>query len=184
MDDLNEMLSKLMEDPQAMEQLKATARALGIDPDGPPPPGFGIGAGSPPPAPQGNQAPMPDLSALAALLGAQNNQQHAPPPAIDPAALKLLQGVMLRLNQPDKNVDLLRALKPHFSPQRGARVDNAIRLMQLVSLLPVLRESGLLAVPPQAAGAVLWAFWPTLCCSPGSSPWARFPAPWPSPPTR
>ncbi len=145
MDDLNDMLSKLMEDPQAMEQLKAAARAMGIDPDGPPPPGFGGAQGSSAPPPRGNSAPMPDLSALAALLGAQNTQQQAPsPPAIDPAALKLLQGVMLRLNQPDKNVDLLRALKPHFSPERGARVDNAIRLMQLVSLLPILRESGIL----------------------------------------
>ena len=145
MDDLNEMLSKLMEDPQAMEQLKAAARAMGIDPDGPPPPGFGGAPGGSAPPPQSSQSPMPDLSALAAaLLGAQNNQQQAPPPAIDPAALKLLQGVMLRLNQPDKNVDLLRALKPHFSPERGARVDNAIRLMQLISLLPILRESGIL----------------------------------------
>jgi len=144
-DDLNEMLSRLMEDPQAMEQLKAAARAMGIDPDGPPPSGFGGAQGGSASSPQGGQSPMPDLSALAALLGAQNTRQQAPPPpAIDPAALKLLQGVMLRLNQPDKNVDLLRALKPHFSPQRGARVDNAIRLMQLVSLLPVLRESGLL----------------------------------------
>jgi tetratricopeptide (TPR) repeat protein len=44
----------------------------------------------------------------------------------------------------DKNVDLLRALKPHFSPQRATRVDSAIRLMQLFSLLPLLKESGLL----------------------------------------
>ena len=138
MDDLNEMLSKLMEDPQAMEQLKAAARAMGIDPDGPPPPGFGGAPGGSAPPPQSSQSPMPDLSALAALLGAQNTRQQAPPP------LRLLQGVMLRLNQPDKNVDLLRALKPHFSPERGARVDNAIRLMQLISLLPILRESGIL----------------------------------------
>lgn len=141
MDDLNEMISKLLEDPQSMEQLKSAARALGIDPDGPPPPGFGAGA---PAAPQPAQPPMPDLSALAALLGVQNTQQAPPPPAIDPAAVKLLQGVMLRMNQPDKNVDLLRALKPHFSPERSARVDNAIRLLQLFSLLPILRESGIL----------------------------------------
>lgn len=145
MDDLNEMLSKLLEDPQSMEQLKTAARALGIDPDGPPPPGFGPEQEGPAPSARGSPPPMPDLSALAALLGRQNTHRQAPPPpAIDPAALRLLQGVMLRLNQPDKNVDLLRALKPHFSAERGARVDNAIRLLQLFSLLPILRESGIL----------------------------------------
>ena len=136
MDDLNEMLNKLLSDPQNMEQLKAAARAMGIDPDGPPPAGFG---GAPPAA----QQPMPDLSALAAMLGGQSTPPPQPP-AIDPASLRLMQTVLTRLNQPDKNVELLRALKPHFSAGRGARVDNAIRLMQLFSLLPLLKESGLL----------------------------------------
>lgn len=148
MDDLNAMLGKILDDPQSMEQLKAAAKALGLNPDGPPPPGFGgqeapaqsQSDGSPP---AGQQSPMPDLSALAGLFGAQNQQQSQPPP-IDPAALKLIQGAVTKLNQPDKNIELLRALKPHFSPARSARVDNAIRLLQLFSLLPVLKESGIL----------------------------------------
>ncbi len=139
MDDLNEMLGKILDDPQSMEQLKAAARALGLDPDGPPPPGFGPEPASSAP----NQQPQPDLSALAALLGGQSGQQNQPPP-IDPASLRLIQSVVTKLNQPDKNIDLLRALKPHFSAGRGARVDNAIRLMQLFSLLPLLKDSGIL----------------------------------------
>ena len=131
MDDLNDMLGKILNDPQSMEQLKAAAKAMGLDPDGPPPAGFGPGQ------------PMPDLSALAGMLGGQNSPPSQPPP-IDTASLQLIQSVVTRLNQPDKNIELLRALKPHFSSQRGARVDNAIRLMQLFSLLPLLKESGIL----------------------------------------
>ena len=132
MDQLNDMLNKIMDDPQSMEQLKAAARALGLDPDGPPPAGMGGDAPAPGPG------PAPDLGALAGMLGGGGA------PALDPAALRLIQGAAAKLNQPDKNIDLLRALKPHFSPDRGARVDHAIRLLQLLALLPVLRESGIL----------------------------------------
>lgn len=132
MDDLNDMLGKILNDPESMNQLKEAARALGIDPDGPPPPGFG-----------GTGGTAPDLSALGGLLGGQNTAATQTP-ALDPAALQLIGSVVGRLNQPDKNIDLLRALKPHFSSQRATRVDSAIRLMQLFSLLPLLKESGLL----------------------------------------
>lgn len=131
MDDLNDVLGKLLNDPQSMNQLKEAARALGLDPDGPPPPGFGSSAET-----------TPDLSALNDLLGGRAAAANQPP--LDPAALKLIGSVVGRLNQPDKNIDLLRALKPHFSAQRATRVDSAIRLMQLFSLLPLLKESGLL----------------------------------------
>ena len=39
---------------------------------------------------------------------------------------------------------LLRALKPHLSEKRAGRVDHAIKIMKLIDLLPVLRESGVL----------------------------------------
>lgn len=140
MDDLNQMLDSILSDPKSMEQLKAAARALGLDPDGPPP----AGGQSAPVAPAAGQAPAPDLSALAALLGGTQRQSQPQQPTLDPNALLLIQSVITRLNQPDKNIELLRALKPHFSAGRATRVDSAIRMMQLFSLLPVLRESGLL----------------------------------------
>lgn len=141
MDDLNQMLDSILSDPKSMEQLKAAARALGLDPDGPPPGGQSAPAAA---APAAGQAPAPDLSALAALLGGAQRQSPPQQPALDPNALLLIQSVIARLNQPDKNIELLRALKPHFSAGRATRVDSAIRMMQLFSLLPVLRESGLL----------------------------------------
>ena len=44
----------------------------------------------------------------------------------------------------DKNTELLRALKPHFSEERAKKVDDAVRILQLIRLLPLVRESGLL----------------------------------------
>ncbi len=48
-----------------------------------------------------------------------------------------------RLNSSDKNTELLLALKPHLRSENQAKVDQAIRLMKLMSVLMLLRESGL-----------------------------------------
>ena len=44
------------------------------------------------------------------------------------------------------NIDLLRAMRPLLSPRRARKVDDAIRIMQLIQLLPALKESGLFAL--------------------------------------
>ena len=60
-----------------------------------------------------------------------------------------MQGIMRIANilgnqQQDSRIDLLRALKPHLSKDRATRVDRAISLLRIASILPVLREEGLL----------------------------------------
>lgn len=60
-----------------------------------------------------------------------------------------MQGIMRIANilgnqQRDSRIDLLRALKPHLSKERATRVDRAISLLRIASILPVLREEGLL----------------------------------------
>ena len=171
MDDLTSAISQILQNPDSMNQLRAAAQALGLNPDGPPPAGLenvlggmaGQGGQSGPQQPQNPPPPppsqpqqssgqpaqqTPDLSALASLLGGMGGMggqaQQPQTPGIDPATLKLISGAVSKLNSSDKNVDLLRALKPHFSAGRASRVDDAIRLLQLFSMLPLLRESGLL----------------------------------------
>ena len=50
-----------------------------------------------------------------------------------------------RLKSPknDKRTDLLLALRPHLSEMRQKRVDNAIKLLRVVDMLPLLKESGI-----------------------------------------
>ena len=60
-----------------------------------------------------------------------------------------MQGIMRIANilgnqQQDSRIDLLRALKPHLSKERATSVDRAISLLRIASILPVLREEGLL----------------------------------------
>jgi len=112
MDDLAGMLSQLLSSEDGMNQVRAVASALGLDAPQ-------TGAANPAPSP----AP-PD------------------PPPLDANTLLLLQQAAGVFRQNDANTDLLRALKPHFSPERARRVDDAIRILQLLRLLPVLTASG------------------------------------------
>lgn len=60
-----------------------------------------------------------------------------------------MQGIMkvaslLGNGQKDSRIDLLRALKPHLSPERARRVDKAVSILKIAAILPILREEGLL----------------------------------------
>ncbi|MCL2698400.1 MAG: hypothetical protein FWE74_10035 [Oscillospiraceae bacterium] len=48
-----------------------------------------------------------------------------------------------RYNNPDKNTELLRALKPHLREENKEKIDTAIKIVKITALLPFLRESGL-----------------------------------------
>jgi hypothetical protein len=57
-----------------------------------------------------------------------------------------IQRTMQALSRSNPNIDLLRAMRPLLSPRRARKVDDAIRIMQLIQLLPALKESGLFAL--------------------------------------
>lgn len=64
--------------------------------------------------------------------------------SIDPSTVAKLSQVMSSFNSSDKNVELMRSLKPHFSTARASRVEDAIRIMQLLRAWPAVKDSGLL----------------------------------------
>lgn len=43
-------------------------------------------------------------------------------------------------NTKNKNVDLIMALKPHLSPETQNKADQALRILKLFEVLPLLRE--------------------------------------------
>lgn len=43
-------------------------------------------------------------------------------------------------NTSNKNVDLIMALKPHLSPESQNKADQALRILKLFEVLPLLRE--------------------------------------------
>ncbi len=46
--------------------------------------------------------------------------------------------------QHDKNADLLLALKPHLGEEKQKRVDRAVKLLKLIAVWNMAKESGLL----------------------------------------
>lgn len=147
MDDLNSTLGAILNDPDKMAQLRAVAESLGLNP----------GGGAPSPPPQQNTAPAGgnggiDPAAIASILqnfqnagntgGGGSASGNSP---VNLGAIAKITEVLSTFNQADKNVDLLRTLKPHFSPARASRIDDAVRIMQLLRAWPALRDSGLLS---------------------------------------
>lgn len=62
---------------------------------------------------------------------------------LDPEMLLKMLALFETLNQPDDNERFLLALKPLLREENRAKIDSAIRLMKLFSLLPILKDSGI-----------------------------------------
>lgn len=113
-----------------------------------------LGKGNQTPAPEAPQQ-TPDLSGLASMLsglmgsgGDTGGGNGAPAgtglPNIDLNTILTLQKAYAAFTARDKNTELLQALRPHFSEERQKKVDDAIRILGLVKILPLLKESGIL----------------------------------------
>ena len=59
----------------------------------------------------------------------------------DAADFEQILHIVSKLQDDDKNIRLLRALQPHLTPERAARTEDAIKIMRLANLLPLLRFS-------------------------------------------
>ena len=119
MDDIAAMITQFLESEEGMAQLSAVSQALGLG------------------------DVLPDSSKVTGQAVSGGNERK-PMPQIDMNTLMMMQRAMSVMGQEDKNTELLRALKPHFSPERAKKVDDAIRIMQLMRLLPLAKEMGLL----------------------------------------
>lgn len=136
MDDLSSAIQGILGSEEGMSKLRDMAKALGLDGTAAPTP-------EPAPAPSGGTG----LESLQALLGtAGNHTAPAAPslPNIDIHTIAKLQQAYAAFTASDKNTDLLRAIKPHLSEKRQKRVEEAVQLMGLLRLLPMLKESGIL----------------------------------------
>ncbi len=60
------------------------------------------------------------------------------------AVMKILG--RLKSGSDDNRTALLLALKPNLSKQKQEKVDNAVKLLKLIEILPYLKESGILNI--------------------------------------
>lgn len=102
MDDIASQISRFLEDPDAMAQVRAVAQSLG--------------------------------------LGGEEEKASAAPP-MDADTLAFLQKAASAYTKDDKNTALLLALKPHFSEKRARKVDDAVKILALLRMYPLIKES-------------------------------------------
>jgi hypothetical protein len=94
--------------------------------------------------PQPQPANQNGTAALTALLGGGNSGGgQIPGLPFDLGTLLKLQQAMSTITANQANVQLLMALKPRLKAERAKKVDDAVRVMQLIQFLPLIKESGL-----------------------------------------
>lgn len=83
------------------------------------------------------------------ILGGAEEKES--PPKIDKGILGSdeLQSIMsviqrFKTTGNDPRTQLLNALKPHLSEPRKEKVDTAIKILKVIELLPLMKESGIL----------------------------------------
>lgn len=62
----------------------------------------------------------------------------------DLSVLSSLAPVLQAFNSHDERVDFINALKPLLSQERRQKADEAMKLVKLLSVLPLLRERGIM----------------------------------------
>lgn len=132
MEDLAAKLSELLESPDGLETVKSLAGALLNNQSG-----GKDGADESPLEKLGAGGGLDALGGLDSLGGLFSS--------ISPNELQAMikVGNALKSNQQDDRSRLLLALKPHLSTQRQGRVDQAVKILRLISVLPIISEQGL-----------------------------------------
>ena len=96
---------------------------------------------------------MKQIGELAAMLGLSGeasppNLPDTPLPLpdseLDMGALMSLAGKLKNCGGNDDNINFLVALKPLLSDEKRKKADNAIKILKLLNLLPILKDSGIL----------------------------------------
>lgn len=114
MDDLSEKLADILNDPESMNKVRQMAESI-------------LGSEDEPPKPEEKGE-----EGLTSLLSGKE--------------LSVITSLISRMkaDSRDPRVQLILALRPHLSEKRRERADAAIRLLKLIDLLPLIKESGLL----------------------------------------
>jgi len=80
--------------------------------------------------------------------GQSDNNQSDADEILSGEQLGMLMSIISKINgqQEDDRTHLLTALKPYLSKKRQEKTENAIKILKLLELLPLLKESGFLNI--------------------------------------
>ena len=137
MDDLAQKLSAMLNDPSTMAQVQSIMGALGG--------GNSVGQTPAPTQPAVQQQPVPAAAPAAANpLGALAGLTSSGLNAETLGLVTRLAPMLSSIQQEDDSTRLLHALRPLLGEARQKKLDEAIRLLQMMRMLPLLRQSGIL----------------------------------------
>lgn len=142
MNELTSKINEILSSEEGMNQVRNLANSLGLSlPENLNLPQTGQNQMNP--APQTNplsQSPAANPPAVKNENPAPNNLAGGL--SISPDMLLNIGKMMSSAGENDKNTALLLALKDHLSEERRRKVDDAIKIMHLVKILPVIKEMG------------------------------------------
>lgn len=115
MDNMNDMLSSVLGDPESLRQIQELADML-KDETG-----------------DSSQDKNADT-------GSENDSSDG----FDPAMLMSIMGAVSAAGGDDKNRSLILALKPYLSSERQARADKAVKFLKIYAVFNELKKSGML----------------------------------------
>lgn len=120
--DISEQISSLLNSPDGMDKIRSVAASL-------------LGGGDEDSSKKSEKPNinLPVFSDMADTLGDAGSIQ---------SIIKVVSA--FKNLGDDKRVNLLLALKPHLSKERAARVDKAVGILKIASLLPILKDEGVL----------------------------------------
>ena len=89
------------------------------------------------------------LSELAQMLVSEDNSSESDSngtnlPDIDISSVMKLTSLITEASRQDKNTDLLLALRPHLGTEKQKRVDKALKLLKLLAVWNIVKDSGML----------------------------------------
>jgi len=116
--------------------LAGALSALGMGGNGTGNSSAGAGAGN----------PLGALSALSGLGSLGGGNGGNPLGGVTPEMLNMVTRIaplLSKVNQEDDSTRLLQALRPLLSETRRKKVDEAMKILQMMRLLPLLKESGI-----------------------------------------
>ena len=115
MDNMNDMLSSVLGDPESLRQIQELADMLKDE----------TGDSS-----QDNKTDT----------GSESGRSDG----FDPAMLMSIMGAVSAAGGDDKNRSLILALKPYLSSERQARADKAVKFLKMYAVFNELKKSGML----------------------------------------
>ena len=124
MDDITDKLKGLLDSPEGLEQIKSIASSF-------------LDKGSSEPEHEKEHHSKGREHSSDSPLSALGKD-------IDINMIFKIKSALDSFNVDDEKFGLLHALKPHLRPARQIRVDEAIKILRLINLMPLFKDNGFL----------------------------------------